>query len=254
MELTVARPGKSALALNIQRYLLAGVLTLVPVWITFVVFRFVLTQLSGLGRPWVVALSNATERYFPSLGPALLHPWFQNVLAVIITLLGLYFLGWLATRVVGRRIIAAFDSLIQRIPLVEKIYGATKKLLAALQQQPGAETQRVVLLEFPHPKMKTVGLVTRVLTDQQTGRKLAAVYVPTTPNPTSGYLEIVPLEELVSTDWTLDEAMTFIISGGSVAPDRFRYGPDDGERRIDTDGDAANPGSGDDRGTRTDRD
>lgn len=222
----MAQKKKSGFTLNAQRYLLAGVLTIVPVWITYLVFRFVLTQLSGLGQPWVVALSGFTERYFPSLGPALLHPWFQNVLAVVITLLGLYVLGWLATQVVGRRLIGAFDSLIQRIPLVEKIYGATKKLLTALQQQPGADTQRVVLLEFPNADMKTVGLVTRVLTDQNTGRKLAAVYVPTTPNPTSGYLEIVPLERLVSTDWTMDEAMTFIMSGGSVAPERFTYDRD----------------------------
>lgn len=227
---------RSGFTLNVQRYLLAGLLTIVPVWITYLVFRFVLTQLSGIGQPWVVAMAGATERYFPSLGPALLHPWFQNVLAVVITLLGLYVLGWLATQVLGRRIISAFDALIQRIPLVEKIYGATKKLLMALQQQPGSDTQRVVLLEFPNADMKTVGLVTRVLTDEQTGRKLAAVYVPTTPNPTSGYLEIVPLERLVSTDWTLDEAMTFIMSGGSVAPERFSYDRSTGDVEPTGDG------------------
>jgi hypothetical protein len=71
--------------------------------------------------------------------------------------------------------------------------------------------------------MKSVGLVTRVMTDQDTHRKLAIVYVPTTPNPTSGYLEVVPLERVVPTDWTLDEAMNFVISAGAVAPDRIRY-------------------------------
>ena len=71
--------------------------------------------------------------------------------------------------------------------------------------------------------MKTVGLVTRTLTDSSTGRKYAAVYVPTTPNPTSGYLEIVPIENVVSTDWSLDEAMNFVISGGAVAPQNFNY-------------------------------
>jgi uncharacterized membrane protein len=71
--------------------------------------------------------------------------------------------------------------------------------------------------------MKAVGFVMRILTDDNTGEELAAVYVPTTPNPTSGYLEIVPVKSLVQTDWTMDEAMTFIISGGAVAPDRFQY-------------------------------
>ena len=71
--------------------------------------------------------------------------------------------------------------------------------------------------------MKTVGLVTRTFVDDDTGRRLAAVYVPTTPNPTSGYLEIVPLENVTSTNWTLDEAMGFVATGGAVAPPTMNY-------------------------------
>jgi uncharacterized membrane protein len=81
----------------------------------------------------------------------------------------------------------------------------------------------VVLIEFPSPEMKTVGFVTRTMQDKSSGKQLAAVYVPTTPNPTSGYLEIVPVDKLVSTEWTIDEAMNFIISGGAVAPDNVPY-------------------------------
>jgi uncharacterized membrane protein len=152
----------------------------------------------------------------------LLNPWFQSALGVLFTLLALYLLGWIATRMIGRRLINLFDRLMQRIPLVQTIYGGTKKLLAALQQKPD-QVQRVVLIEFPSPEMKTVGFVTRLLTDHATGQQLAAVYVPTTPNPTSGYLEIIPVEKLVSTDWTMDQAMTFIISGGAVAPEQIHY-------------------------------
>mgnify|MGYP001548759333 CR=1 FL=1 len=63
-----------------------------------------------------------------------------------------------------------------------------------------------------------------ILREQGTGRELAAVYVPTTPNPTSGYLEIVPVEKITPTDWTVDQAMSFIISGGAVAPDTIPFG------------------------------
>jgi len=115
-----------------------------------------------------------------------------------------------------------FDAMMNRIPLIKTIYGGTKKLILALESKPD-ETQRVVLIDFPHQEMKTVGFVTRVLTDKKSGRKLAAVYVPTTPNPTSGYLEIVPVEKIVSTNWTVDEAMAFIVSGGAVAPDYVSY-------------------------------
>lgn len=71
--------------------------------------------------------------------------------------------------------------------------------------------------------MKTVGLVTRVLVDEHRGQELVALYVPTTPNPTSGYLKIIPLDKVTSTNWTVDEAMSFIISGGAVAPEKITY-------------------------------
>jgi len=137
-------------------------------------------------------------------------------------LLAFYLLGWLATQVIGRRLIHWFDSLVHRIPLVQTIYGSIKKLMAAIQEKP-RDVQRVVLISFPTPEMKTVGFVTRVLKDEHNGEELAAVYVPTTPNPTSGYLEIVPLKHVISTDWTVDQAMSFIISGGAVAPDHIQY-------------------------------
>ncbi|HKK06873.1 MAG TPA: DUF502 domain-containing protein [Gammaproteobacteria bacterium] len=205
-----------------QRYFLAGVLTVIPLWITWVVFDFTLRQLSNVGMPWVRAVSGPLQDSYPSIAHWLLAPWFQSGLAVVLTLLGLSLLGWIATRVIGKRVIGAVDSLMNRIPLVHTIYGSTKKLIAALQQKP-ENVQRVVLIEFPSPQMKTIGFVTRVMKDSRTGRELAAVYVPTTPNPTSGYLEIVPVERLVSTNWTMDEAMSFIISGGAVAPESVHY-------------------------------
>jgi uncharacterized membrane protein len=92
-----------------------------------------------------------------------------------------------------------------------------------LQNKPTG-TQRVVLIDFPSPELKTIGFVTRVFADAS-GRELAAVYVPTTPNPTGGYLEVVPLDKLTATDWSVDQAMAFILSGGAVAPDSPLPGP-----------------------------
>ncbi|NNF97094.1 MAG: DUF502 domain-containing protein, partial [Halobacteria archaeon] len=112
--------------------------------------------------------------------------------------------------------------LMHRIPVVQTVYGAVSKLIGVLKSKP-ENVQRVVLIAFPNPGMRTVGFVTKVMEDANTGQPLAAVYVPTTPNPTSGYMEIVPLEDLISTDWSMDEAMTFILSAGAVAPDRISY-------------------------------
>lgn len=207
---------------HFRRYIITGLLTVFPLWLTWVVFEFVLRQLSRLGAPLVDAALGMITRILPVSAGALNLEWLRFVLAVLITIVFLYSLGWLANRVVGRQVLGALDNLIARIPLVQSIYGGTKKLLAILQQKPES-TQRVVLIDFPNRDMKAIGLVTRVVREQGTGRELAAVYVPTTPNPTSGYLEVVPVENITPTDWTLDQAMAFIISGGAVSPDQMPY-------------------------------
>ncbi|GMQ92514.1 MAG: DUF502 domain-containing protein [Gammaproteobacteria bacterium] len=207
---------------HIRRYIITGIFTVIPIWVTWLVFHFVYVQLSNLGMPWVKAFLRAIDFYVPNISKWLLEPWFQSLIAVLITLIALYLLGWATNRVIGKRLLALVDWFMRRIPLVQTVYGSVKKLISVLQQKPEG-VQRVVLINFPSPEMKTVGFVTRLLQDADTGQELAAVYVPTTPNPTSGYLEIVPLEQLISTDWSIDEAMTFVVSGGAVAPDRINY-------------------------------
>ena len=221
-----------------QRYLVTGILTIIPIWITWLVFGFVLNQLTRIGMPGVRALSKNIHDDFPILSDLLLQPWFQNLLAALITLIGLYLLGWMATKVVGRRVIASFEDLMHRLPGVQTIYGATRKLVQSLQQE-ATNFQRVVLIPFPTPEMKVVGFVTRILRDADTGEELAAVYVPTTPNPTSGYLEILPLSQVITTNWTMDEAMTFVISGGVVSPDQVHYSQ--GVQRLEPGDDSNQP-------------
>lgn len=206
-----------------RRYLVTGVVTVIPLWITWVVFKFSFDQLSRFGMPWVQALAKYIRPDAPAIAQFLLEDWFQYLLAVVLTLGSIVLLGWITTRVIGRRIVQAVEAFLNRVPIVRSVYGSSRKLISALQRKPDG-TQRVVLIAFPTNEMRTVGLVTRTLTDTETGEELAAVYVPTTPNPTSGYLEIVPVADLVATDWTMDEAMTFIVSGGAVAPDTMRFG------------------------------
>lgn len=205
-------------SLRIKRYLITGLLTFIPLWVTWLVFKFVLGVLAGLGAPVVTGLTRLMALAWPQVNQALDDDWLTWALALPITLGALYVLGWLANRVVGQRILAAFDALLGHIPVVQTIYGGTKKLMAMLQQKPSG-LERVVLIDFPHPGLKAVGFVTRVLREEGSGREIAAVYVPTTPNPTGGYLEMVPVDELTPTDWTMDQAMAFILSGGAVMPE-----------------------------------
>lgn len=209
---------------RIRRNVLAGFLAVIPILISLWVLQIVLNFLIAAGRPFVAALARSVRPTSPEFADLLLAEWFQSLLAILVALLGLYILGALTKAVLGRRLLGLVDAIMARIPFVQTIHGATRQLISALQQgPPGA--QRVVLIEFPSPEMRAVGLVTRTFRAADTGQDLAAVYVPTTPNPTSGYLEIVPVERLVWLDWSTNEAMQFIISGGTVAPDHIAYRP-----------------------------
>ena len=207
---------------RLRQYVITGLLVVLPLWVTWLVIDFLFGLISSAGGPWIRAFARLWSGVAPAFTQGLLNPYIQAICAFAFVLVVLYFLGWFASRVLGKQALAYFNTVVEQIPFVQTIYGSTRKLLAALQQKP-SRVQRVVLIEFPTPSMKTVGLVTRTFFDVDTGQELAAVYVPTTPNPTSGYLEIVPLENVISTDWSLDDAMSFIISGGTVGPNQINY-------------------------------
>ena len=207
---------------SVQKLFITGLLTLLPIWLTWVVIKFVFVLLSDISKPWVEPLSHRIAATFPQSLGWFNGLWVQNTIAMVATLFVILAVGALTRRVVGQRQLRWFEALIARVPLANVIYTSARKLLDMLETKPGS-TQRVVLIDFPHRDMKSVGLVTRVIREEGSGRELAAVYVPTTPNPTSGYLEIVPVELLTPTDWTVDQAMSFIISGGAVAPDAMPF-------------------------------
>lgn len=211
-----------SLGRRLQGLFIAGLLTLLPIWLTWVVLKFVFVMLSNLSRPLIDPILQSLATSAPEALSWLAQAWVKTAIGLVATLVVILLAGWLTRRMLGQRLLGWLETLIKRIPLANTIYGSSRKLLDILQTKPDG-TQRVVLIDFPHTEMKTLGFVTRVMREQGTGRELAAVYVPTTPNPTSGYLEIVPVEKMTPTDWTVDQAMSFIISGGAVAPDTIPF-------------------------------
>lgn len=207
---------------NLQRLFLTGLLTLLPIWLTWVVVKFVFVLLSDTSRPLIGPLLNNLATTSPQALGWLNDQWVQTAIALIATVGVILLSGAMARRVVGQTVLRWFEAMIKRIPLASTIYGSARQLLDILQTKPDG-TQRVVLVDFPHNQMKSIGFVTKVMREEGTGRELAAVYVPTTPNPTSGYLEIVPVELITPTDWTVDQAMSFIISGGAVSPSTIPF-------------------------------
>lgn len=207
---------------KLQTYFITGLLTLIPIWLVIIVFTFVFSLLSDLSRPLIGPLGTHLALGNPMMFGWLAQPWAQTLIGIVVTVLFVLAVGMMVRRVIGQRLLGWFEAMIDKVPLAKTIYGSARKLLDMLQTKPDG-TQRVVLINFPHENMKSVGFVTRILADETGGEELAAVYVPTTPNPTSGYLEIVPVSQLVPTDWTADQAMAFIISGGAVAPDQIPF-------------------------------
>lgn len=203
--------------LYVQRYLLTGLLTFIPIWLTWVVFKSIFSMLSQLNMPWIAAVFEA----FPGTLGHLNETGLVSLLAFVVTLVALYVMGFAASRVFGQRLLGAFERVIEHIPIAHSIYGGAKKLMTMLQSKPTG-MQRVVFIDFPSPELKSIGFVTRVFRDEN-GGEVAAVYVPTTPNPTGGYLEIVPVERLVATDWSVDQAMAFILSCGAAGPDTLPF-------------------------------
>jgi uncharacterized membrane protein len=193
--------------LGIRRNLIAGILVFVPLWLTYVIAKFIFTILAGVTQPLLHGVLDWPQ-------------WALTTVGALLTLVLIYLLGWFGSWVFGNRLIHLFHRLVERIPLVQTIYGGARKLLSVLQTSPDQQ-QRVVLVERPDDGVKMVGLVTRVLTDTTTGQDYAAVYLPSTPNPTAGTLELVSLEFVHPSHMTMDEAMSFIVSGGTVSPARF---------------------------------
>lgn len=210
--------------MGLQNKLILGLLTILPLGVVWFVLSFLVDFLSWLGRPAVDAIFAWSGWQEHDRSGWLSNATVLTALAVIVAVLIIYIVGEIASNVFGRRLIDYFNRQINRVPLVRQVYSATQKLIGSLTSKPGGG-QRVVLLPFPNDQLRAIGLVTKTFTNATTGDEMAAVYVPTSPNPTSGYLEIVPLASCVETDLSVDQAMNMILSGGATAPDVMRMGP-----------------------------
>ena len=135
-------------------------------------------------------------------------------------LIALYFIGLITSHVVGRRLIEWGHLFIERIPLVNIIYSTTRSGVEMLSGAKDSPYRGVVLVEFPRPGMRSMGLVTSSL-EPADGEEMVFVYIPTTPVPSSGFLVVVGVNEVTPLDMSVEDAMKIIISGGILAADLF---------------------------------
>jgi uncharacterized membrane protein len=209
--------------LNIQQNLIAGVLTILPLAAVWFVLKLIFDALSFFGSPWAAWTADRLRPAVPKpVADTLFSDTFLYVTGMLFALFVLYLIGSLASRVIGQQLLDSFERYLAKVPFVHMIYSSTKKVINALQPKAG-NVQRVVLIDFPNSDMRAIGFAMNSFTETTTGRELMAVFVPTAPNPTSGYLEIVPAEKVIAVDMTADQAMAMIISGGVMGPDKLTY-------------------------------
>jgi uncharacterized membrane protein len=201
---------------SLQRNILAGVITVGPLFVTYLIFSFLLGSLAKAGLPVVQLLAEL----FPQEG--LGRPVVQSVLAVVLTLVVLLVVGQVTSLVIGRQAFSLFEALLERLPFVAKVYSAVRQLLDTMMAKKET-SQRVVLVDFPIPGQKSIGFLTRTMTDSTSGALLAAVLLPNAINPTSAFLQILPIERVTETELTMEQAMSMLLTGGAVGPDTIRY-------------------------------
>jgi len=210
------KPELAHLLRHFQRNILAGIITIGPLFVTYLIFSFLLETLAKAGLPMV--------RLFAAVFPSswFQSPWLQSMLAILLTLIVLYVVGRVTSLVVGRQAFSLFESLLERLPFVAKVYTSVRQLLDTMMAKKET-SQRVVLIDFPIPGQKSIGFLTRILSDEASGKPLAAVLVPNAINPTSAFLQILPMERVIETDLTMEQAMSMVMTGGAVGPETMPY-------------------------------
>ena len=201
---------------SLQRNILAGIITIGPLAITYLIFKFLLDALANAGLPVV--------KLFAAIFPEnwLNQPWLQSILAIMLTLVMLYVVGRVTSLVIGRQAFGLFEAVLERLPFVAKIYTSVRQLLDSMMAKKES-SQRVVLVDFPIAGQKSIGFLTRTMTDEVTGELLAAVLLPNAINPTSAFLQILPIQRVTETDLSMEQAMSMIMTGGAVGPETILF-------------------------------
>lgn len=197
--------------LKIKRHIAAGLLVWVPLVVTFFSLRFVINVMDKtlLLIPAPLRPDNLLGFHIPGLG-------------VILTFTLLLLTGSLAANILGRRFLDAWERFLARIPLVSWVYSGVKKVAETLLSPNGQSFRKVLLLEYPRKGLWSLAFQTASALDEvqaRTEKEVICVFVPTTPNPTSGFILMVPRDEAIELEMSVDEALRMIISLGVVVPE-----------------------------------
>ncbi len=198
---------KRSILISFRNYFITGVVVLIPIGITVYLTLFII---------------NISSQILPKeINPNHYLPYNVPGLEIIISIILITFIGWLSLSFLGRRILNLFNNLLKKIPILRTIYSAISQMTESFTSS-SKGSKNVVLIEYPRKGTWAVGFATKDNDGEikkKLNRNLVNVFVPTTPNPTSGFLLMYPKEELIYLDMTFEEASRFIVSAGTSTPD-----------------------------------
>ena len=199
----------------LRRTFLRGILLILPMAVTFAILRWLFVLVTGYSAP-------GASRLLEWLGaPANAMAWMTPIIAAMLTVAVILIIGLVGGNYVGNRAWSAFEALLLRVPLVKWFYGSTRQLLDAFKYSSATAFREVVLVEYPRLGLWSLGFVTAPAVGLIPGRpdeEGVYVFLPTTPNPTSGYTIVVPRGEAHRAGITVEEGLKVILSGGFIAP------------------------------------
>jgi uncharacterized membrane protein len=195
---------------HLRRYLIAGLLVWVPLIVTGLIIKFLVDLLD-----FTILLLPPSWRPEAILGFSV--PGTGVVVAIVIVFLT----GLVAANIVGRKLFDLGEAIVDRIPLVRSIYSAVKQVMQTLFHNGGQSFRRVLMVQYPRKGLWTLGFQTGVgvgEVQQRTDRDVITVFIPTTPNPTSGFVIMVPREDAIELDMSVEDGLKFVMSLGVVSP------------------------------------
>lgn len=200
---------------HIRGTLIVGILILVPIAITYVLIVWVFNSIDGLLQP---AIEPVIGREIPGLG----------LLALILLV---YFMGLIWTKRIGRRMIRTLQHYLISVPVIGAVYGPARKLIESFSGDGAAGFKRVVVVEYPKQDTWMIGFLTGI-TNVAPGTMMGVLYLPTAPTPNSGWVAMIPIQQVYDTTMTVQEAMSMVLSGGISSPLQIDLKPMDPQEAI----------------------
>ena len=198
---------------RLRNIFITGLLITLPIVLTWFILQFLFKNLD--------ALSPVFTNVLIRLGAPFPEGYRIPFLGVLITLLIILIVGWLTTSFFGKKIFQLGETLVEKIPFVRRIYTGSKQVVISIAQADTSAFRKVVLLEFPRRGLLAIGFVTgesRGEVQRLTQENMFNVFVPTMPNPTSGFLIFAPANELTEVSMSIEEGIKYVVSGGIVTP------------------------------------